>query len=123
MGQRARNAGFDFSDNINNLANFSDFERLFHPTLLADRTYIKLNIMCFVATVLGVNIVVWVPGPGGDIIVHRQHQMSVGRSVFYVHQKYLNLCIRVNARVVVVGDTAEVVSSFATTSSTEFNST
>ena len=39
MGQRARNAGFDLSDNINNRANFYDFERLLHPTLLADRRY------------------------------------------------------------------------------------
>ena len=62
MGQRARNAGFNLSDNINNRANFSNFERLVHPTLLADRRYIKLNAMGFVATALGVNIVGWVPG-------------------------------------------------------------
>ena len=85
MGQRARNAAFDLSDNINNRINFSDFERLFHPTLLADRRYIKLNAMGFVATALGVNIVVWVPGPGGDIIIHLQHQVSIGPSTFCVH--------------------------------------
>ena len=50
VGQRARNAGFDLSDNINNRANFYDFERLLHSTLLADRRYIKLNVMGFVAT-------------------------------------------------------------------------
>ena len=82
MGQRARNAGFDLSDNINNRANFSDFERLLHPTFLADRRCITLNVMGFLATALGVNIVVWVPDPGGDIIVHRQHQVSIGRSPF-----------------------------------------
>ena len=38
--------------------------------------------MGFVATALGVNIVVWVPGLDGDIIVHRQHQVSIGRSPF-----------------------------------------
>ena len=85
MGQRARNARFDLSDIINNRVNFSDFERLFHPTLLADRRYIKLNAMGFVATALGVNIIVWVPDPGGDIIIHRRHQVSIGRSTFCVH--------------------------------------
>ena len=80
MGQRARN--------------FYDFERLLHPTLLADRRYIKLNFMGFVATALGVNIVVWVPGPGGDIVVHRQHQVSIGRSTFCVdpHTQRLHHC-------------------------------
>ena len=85
MGQRARNAGFILSDNINNRANFSDFERLLHPTLLVDQRYIKLNVMDFVGTALGVNIVVWVPGPVGDIIVHRPYQVSIGRSTFCVH--------------------------------------
>ena len=80
MRPRARNVGFDFSDNINNRANFSDFERLLHRTLLVDRRYTKLNVMGIVATALGVNIGVWVPGLGGDIIVHRQHQVSIGRS-------------------------------------------
>ena len=42
MGQRARNAGFDLSDNINNRTNFSDFQRLLHPTFLADWRYITL---------------------------------------------------------------------------------
>ena len=84
MAQRARNAGFDLSDNINNRANFSDFERLLHPTVLADWKHIELNVMGFVAIALGVNIVVWVPGPGGDIIVHRQHQVSIERSTFCV---------------------------------------
>ena len=47
----------------------------------------KLNVMGFVATSLGVNIVVWVPGPGGDIVVHQKHhdQVSIGRSTFCVH--------------------------------------
>ena len=73
MGQRARNAEINLSENINNGANFADFERHLHPTLLVDRRYIKLNVMSFVATALGVSIVVWVPGPGEDIIVNRQH--------------------------------------------------
>ena len=88
MGQSAPNAGFDLSDTSNSLETFYNFECLLLPTLLADRRYIKLNVMGFVVTALEVNIVVWVLGRGGDIIVHRQHQVSIGRTTFCVHPNY-----------------------------------
>ena len=76
MGFRARIAGFDVCDNIDNRKYFSDFEREIRPNFLADRRYLTLNVMGFVATALRKNIVVWVPCRGGDIVVHRQHQVS-----------------------------------------------
>lgn len=71
--------GFDLCDNVQHRRNFDDFHSLFQQHLMSDNLYLSLQLISATATTFEATIVVWAkcPGLGGDLVLHRQHSVSV----------------------------------------------